>query len=67
MNFDQIFAENEDFAILRDEQYGIFSFILNVIDSFDIVSGSAKINQILRELILTLKPAHAKATINIIE
>ena len=66
MDFNQLIEENEDFTTLRDEQFGIFNFVINVIDSFRIVSDSAKMDQILRELIAALKPGHSKATINVI-
>jgi len=66
-NFNQLEGTNEDFAILVDPEFGIFNFILNVIDSFDIVSSSAKINQVLEELVLALKPAQSKVTINIVK
>ena len=66
INFDQLQQKNEDFAILRDEFFGIFNFIINVIDSFRIVSDDIKINQVLEELILALKPANSKVEINIV-
>lgn len=66
INFDQILGKNDDFSTLRDERFGIFNFIIDVIDSFRIVSDSDKMDQILRELIGALKPAQSKATINIV-
>jgi hypothetical protein len=66
INFDQLQQKNEDFAILRDEYYGVFNFIINVIDSFRIVSDDAQINKVLEELILALKPANSKVEINIV-
>ena len=66
INFDQLLGKNEYFATLRDEKFGIFNFIINVIDSFRIVSDSDKINQIMEELIYALKPAQSKVTINVI-
>lgn len=66
MDFNRLIEKNEDFTTLRDEQFGMFNFIINVIDSFRIVSDSAKMDQILRELIAALKPGHSKATINVI-
>jgi hypothetical protein len=56
--------KNEDFAILRNEKFGIFNFTINIFDSFEIVSSNAKIKQILETLILTLKPAQSKVKIN---
>lgn len=63
-NFNTLLTKNKDFAILRDEAFGIFNFTLNVIDSFDIVSSSDKVKQILETLISILKPAVSKVTIN---
>jgi len=34
MNFDSLVEKTDDFAILRDPQYGLFNFALNIIDSF---------------------------------
>ena len=66
MNFDQLEGKQENFATLRDEEFGIFNFVIDVIDSFLIVSSSAKMDQVLRELIGALKPAQSKAEINIV-
>lgn len=67
LNFDSLLTKVTDFAILRDERFGIFDFTLNIIDSFGIVSGSAKIKQVLENLIAALKPAQSRATINYIK
>jgi hypothetical protein len=66
LDFDKLRFKTDDLAILRDEQFGIFNFTLNVIDSFDIVLRNAKIQQVLEDLVLALKPAQSKATINYI-
>ena len=66
LNFDEEISKIEDFALLRDEIFGIFNFTLNIIDSFDIVLDNTKVQQILEALIAALKPAHAKSTINYI-
>lgn len=66
MDFDQLRYKTDDLAILRDEEYGIFNFTLNVIDSFDIVLSNAKIQQVLESLVLALKPAQSKVEINYI-
>ncbi len=65
-NFDQTIKKNEDYAILRDETYGIFNFIINVIDSFKIVENDAKIEEVLEELIFALKPGTSKVEVNYI-
>lgn len=67
LDFDQLIEKIEDFAILRDPTFGIFNFTINVLDSFNIVSNDSRIENILRSLILALKPATAKAEINIIK
>jgi len=67
INFDQLVTKVDDLAILRDEQYGIFNFDLDIIDSFGIVSGDAKVQQMLENLILALKPAQSKVAINYFE
>lgn len=64
LNFDTLMTKADDFALLRDEKFGIFNFTMNIIDSFGIVSGSAKVKQILESLILALKPAQSKVEIN---
>lgn len=64
LNFDTIQVKNKDFAILRNDEYGIFNFTLNVIDSFDFVLSSDKVKQILEILIDILKPASSKVTVN---
>lgn len=67
INFNQLITENDDFTTLRDKKNGIFNFIIDVIDSFNIVSSNAKIEQIMEELINALKPAQSKVTINVIK
>lgn len=66
LDFDSLIFKADDFALLRDEKFGIFDFTLNIIDSFGIVSSNAKIKQVLESLIATLKPANSRATINYI-
>ena len=67
LNFDSIMEKTDDFAIIRDEKYGIFNFIINAIDSFDIVSSNQVVQQILEELVNALKPAPSKVTLNIVK
>lgn len=66
LDFDSILQKIDDFALLRDEQFGIFDFTLNIIDSFGIVSSNAKVKQVLENLINALKPANSRVTINYI-
>ena len=67
INFDQLVTKTENLAVLRDEQFGIFNFTMDIIDSFGIVTDDAKVQQIIETLITALKPAQSKATINYIE
>jgi hypothetical protein len=67
LDFDTLKFKTDDLAILRDEEFGIFNFTLNVIDSFDIVLSNAKIQQVLESLVLELKPAQSKVEINYIQ
>ena len=63
LNFNTLVSKNVDFSLLRDEKFGIFNFTIDIIDSFGIVSGNAKVKQILETLIGVLKPATSKATL----
>lgn len=65
MNFNSLIEVVKDFATVRDRESGLFNFIINVIDSFDIVSSSIKVENVLRDLILAFKPAQSKVKINI--
>ncbi len=65
-DFDSLLKKADDFALLRDERFGIFDFTLNIIDSFGIVSSNAKVKQVLETLIGALKPANSRVTINYI-
>lgn len=67
LNFDILLKKEDKFALVRDENFGIFDFTLNIFDSFGIVSSNAKIKQVLETLILALKPATSRATINYID
>jgi len=64
VDFNQVKFKTTDLALLKDEKFGIFNFTIQVIDSFEIVSSSAKIQQVLENLIYALKPAQSKVTIN---
>ena len=67
LDFDTTRFKTDDLAILRDEEFGIFNFTLNVIDSFDIVLSNAKIKQVLEALVLALKPAQSRVNIQYIK
>lgn len=66
-NFDQTVQKTEDFAVLRDPTYGIFNFNIDIIDSFDIVTGDDRVRTVLEALINTLKPAVSKVGINYVK
>ena len=64
LNFDSLIKKETDFALLKNSNFGIFDFIMNVNDSFGIISGNAKIKQIFTNLILALKPGQSRVTLN---
>ena len=64
LNFDSLIKKETDFALLKSSNFGIYDFTMNVNDSFGIISSSAKIKQIFETLILALKPAQSRVTLN---
>lgn len=64
LNFEQVFEKNTDFTIIHDQFYGIYNFTMNILDSFDIVLSDESIKNILESLILALRPAKSKVSIN---
>lgn len=66
LDFDRLKEKITDFATLRDAQFGIFNFKMNIIDSFGILTGQERLQNTVNSVINTLKPANAKAEINII-
>ena len=67
MDFDTLVSLNTSFSTLKNKKTGLFDFTVNIFDSFGIVSSSAKVKQVLEELINTLKPANSRVYINYIE
>lgn len=67
LDFNQLAVKNTDFANLKNRETGSFDFSMNIIDSFGIVEGSSKVQEILEALIKTLKPANSKAYIRYIK
>jgi len=63
MNYDAEVKLNTDFTSIRNRATGLFDFSMNIIDSFGIVSSSAKVKEILEKLIRILKPANSKVFI----
>lgn len=66
MNFDVTKALISNFTTLVNRETGAFDFTLNIFDSFGIVSSSAKVKEILENLINILKPANSMAFIKYI-
>lgn len=64
LDFDSIVFKKDDFAIIHDKNFGIFNFIIDVIDSFGIINDNPKVKQILESLVRALKPAQSKVKIN---
>jgi hypothetical protein len=67
MNFGTLTTLNTNFATLKDRDVGLFDFTVNIFDQFNIVSSNPIVQEILESLINTLKPASARAFINISE
>ena len=57
-------AEQTEFLTnLYDESTPLFAFDVNVIDSFDVIDGDAKTQDLIRAILNRLKPAHTRAGI----
>lgn len=66
MDFDTMVVLNENFSTLVNRATGAFDFTLNIFDSFGIVSSSAKVKEVLENLINILKPANSMVFIKYI-
>ena len=66
MDFDRLNALTTNFATLVDRATGAFDFTVNIFDSFGIVSSSAKVKEVLENLINILKPANSRVFIKYI-
>jgi hypothetical protein len=64
IDFDQMFALNTDFAMLKNRETGLFDFSVNVLDSFGIVNSNIKSKEALEALINVLKPANSRVFIS---
>jgi hypothetical protein len=67
MNFGALTTLNTNFATLKNRDVGIFDFTVNIYDQFNVLSSNPIVQEILEDLINTLKPASARAFINISE
>lgn len=66
-DFDQEENAIEYLATVVNESRGIFRFEVEVIDSFDKVIGNTDLENLLVELINTIKPAHTEAIITFVK
>jgi len=66
MDFDEIVALNDDFAVLKNRETGNFDFSVNVLDSFGIIQENIKSQEALEALIKVLKPANSRVFIQYI-
>lgn len=66
MDFDKNTTLITNFATLVDRNTGAFDFTVNIFDSFGIVSSSAKVKEVLENLINILKPANSRVFIKYI-
>jgi hypothetical protein len=64
LDYNDMIELEQNFAILTDRAVGSFDFMVNIFDSFGIVSSSSKVQSTLETLINTLKPANTVAFIN---
>lgn len=67
LNSDAISFINDDFAILKNRETGLFDFSVNIIDSLGIVSSNIKSKEALEKLIKVLKPANSRVFIQYIK
>lgn len=66
MDFDSMRVLNDDFAILKNRETGLFDFSVNVFDSFGIINSNIKSQEALENLIKVLKPANSRVFIQYI-
>lgn len=66
IDFDRLNALNTDFSTLVNRATGAFDFTVNIFDSFGIVASSAKVKEVLENLINILKPANSRVFIKYI-
>lgn len=64
LDFTHLRYITDDFSILRDSQFGIYNFTINIIDSFRIIESSERVKNLVESMIYALKPATSKVQIN---
>ena len=67
LDFDTLTTKNTNFAVLANKNNGSFDFTINIYDSFDIVSSSSTVKNVLETLINTLKSATSRAFLKYFE
>ena len=60
LDFDTSVEKTDDFAVIHDPTFGLFNFDINIIDSFNIVTGDLRVQTVLEALINALKPAPSR-------
>ena len=63
LDFNKDEGDIDKLATLINPESGIFKFNVDVIDSFNKVIGNNQLEQLLKDLINTIKPAHSSAII----
>jgi hypothetical protein len=63
LDFSALERKINDFAIVRNDHFGLFDFVIKIFDSFGIIGEQVRVKEILETLIQTLKPANSRATI----
>lgn len=66
LDFDSQRVLNDDFAIIKNRETGLFDFSVNVFDSFGIINSNIKSQEALENLIKVLKPANSRVFISYI-
>jgi hypothetical protein len=67
LDFDKEEDIVEFFASIINQERGIFRFEVEVIDSFDRIAGNTALEDLLTDLINTIKPAHTESVITFLE
>lgn len=66
LDFNRLTGLNTNFTTLINRSTGAFDFTVNIIDSLGIVASSAKVKEVLENLINILKPASSRVYIKYI-
>jgi hypothetical protein len=66
LDFNALRTLNEDFAVIKNRNTGLFDFSVNIFDSLGIINSSIKSKEALETLIKILKPANSRVFISYI-